>query len=229
MPWLFARVATSIPAVCRALNADGGARKTYFLSAGVPRVVTVVSRLTIARSARPSVWAIDPNMVRGSAASRSPTLPSKCTSPPKAIVTGVPVGTRSPSRTGSEARGSPGGEDVTASAGGVAEGDVVPIPGSTGTALAGSAEGEATPAVRTGPFAASTPWLDSRPDKPHPLNASPSDIAPASPTVVASTHGVTASRPPGCEQHPVRTAFHAIRTSTPPAPSLFVTCVTVSG
>src|SRR5215217_1743110 len=93
-PWLLAMVATSTPASLRAVRADGGARKVKSLGAGVPRSVMAVSRLTTARSARRRTSATGPRAVAGSAASRDPMAPSKWTSPPKAMVTGSPVGSR---------------------------------------------------------------------------------------------------------------------------------------
>src|SRR5215216_714118 len=86
-------VATSTPAALRAVRADGGARKVKSLGAGVPRSVMAVSRLTTARSARRRTLAMGPR-VAGLAASRDPIAPSKWTSPPKARVTGSPVGSR---------------------------------------------------------------------------------------------------------------------------------------
>src|SRR5512132_1529515 len=85
-------VATSTPASLRAVRAEGGARKVKSLGAGVPRSVMAVSRLTTARSARRSTPAIGPKVVAGLAARRAAIAPSKWTSPPKARVTGSPVG-----------------------------------------------------------------------------------------------------------------------------------------
>src|SRR5215217_3907 len=93
-------VATSTPASLRAVRADGGARKVKSLGAGLPRSVMAVSRLTTARSARRSTLATGPKVVAGLAARRLAIAPSKWTSPPKARVTGSPVGSL-----GSPARG----------------------------------------------------------------------------------------------------------------------------
>src|SRR5664280_2764398 len=90
MPWLLAIVATVTPPARSAGNAVAGARNRYCLAAGVPRSVTAVSRLTTARSAPASTGWIGASVVAGSA-SRGRTTPSKCTSPPKASVTAVPV------------------------------------------------------------------------------------------------------------------------------------------
>ena len=100
-------VATSTPASLRAVRAGGGARKVKSLGAGVPRSVIAVSRLTTARSARRSTPAIGPRVVAGLAASRDSIAPSKWTSPPKARVTGSPVGSRvrRPAGGGGRARG----------------------------------------------------------------------------------------------------------------------------
>src|SRR4051812_47852937 len=90
MPWLLAMVATSTPALRRASYDDGGERKVKSLSCGVPRVVTAVSRFTIARSARRRYAAIGPNPPSARA-----DAPTKCVSPPNAIVTGwVGIGVR---------------------------------------------------------------------------------------------------------------------------------------
>src|SRR3954447_17308533 len=85
-PWLLAMVTTSMPAERSAVKALGGARKVYFFTAGAPLVVIAVSRLTIARSALDNTAAIGPIAVVGSALSLMPSAPSKCTSPPKAMV-----------------------------------------------------------------------------------------------------------------------------------------------
>src|SRR4029453_7041596 len=98
-PWLLAMVTTSTPAALRAVRAVGGARKVKSLAAGVPRSVMAVSRFTTARSARRRTLAIGPKVVAGSADRRDSMAPSKWTSPPKARVTGSPVGSL-----GSEAR-----------------------------------------------------------------------------------------------------------------------------
>jgi hypothetical protein len=71
---------TSMPAAFTASYALGGARKWNSFGSGAPRVVTAVSRLTIARSAADRVDEIDPNAVAGSP-SRSPVRSAKCTSP----------------------------------------------------------------------------------------------------------------------------------------------------
>src|SRR6266508_2334858 len=85
-------VATSTPAASSAVKAEAGARKANSLAAAVPRSVMAVSRLTTARSARRSTPPIGPKVVAGSLARRVATAPSKWTSPPKAMVTGAPVG-----------------------------------------------------------------------------------------------------------------------------------------
>src|SRR6266508_3850419 len=85
-------VATSTPAASSAVKAEAGARKVNSLAAAVPRSVMAVSRLTTARSARRSTPPIGPKVVAGSLARRVATAPSKWTSPPKAMVTGAPVG-----------------------------------------------------------------------------------------------------------------------------------------
>src|SRR5215218_10166035 len=99
-PWLLAMVATSTPASLRAVRAAGGARKVKSLGAGVPRSVMAVSRLTTARSARRRTPAMGPKVVAGLVASRDPIAPSKWTSPPKAMVTGSPVGSLVPPAVG---------------------------------------------------------------------------------------------------------------------------------
>ena len=98
-PWLLAIVATSTPAALSAVNAAAGARNVNCFGSAAPPSVIAVSRLTMARSARDSTVPTGPSVVAGSAASRSETRPSKCTSPAKARVicgagvgSGVPVG-----------------------------------------------------------------------------------------------------------------------------------------
>ena len=82
MPWLLARVTASTPAARRASKALSGARNVYCLGAGVPRRVTAVSRLTMARSASARTWPAEPQRCVSARAA----TPSKCTSPAKASV-----------------------------------------------------------------------------------------------------------------------------------------------
>src|SRR3954454_10105138 len=78
-----------MPASVSALSALAGARKVYCLGAGVPRSVIAVSRFTIAMSYQRSTGAIPLSTVAGFALSAVRSGPSKCTSPPKASVTGA--------------------------------------------------------------------------------------------------------------------------------------------
>src|SRR6476659_9765177 len=96
MPWLLAIVVTSTPAERRASKAVGGARKLNAFGTGVPRAVTAVSRLTMARSAAERTGLIGPTAVAGSSASRAAVIWWNVVSPANAMVTdwgcGRPVG-----------------------------------------------------------------------------------------------------------------------------------------
>ena len=91
MPWLFAIDATSIEPPRSARNAVAGVRKVNSFEAAAPVSVTAVSRFATAMSACPSTGAIGASIPEGSAASLLASTPSKCTSPPKAKVTGLPL------------------------------------------------------------------------------------------------------------------------------------------
>ena len=84
--WLFAIVATSMPAEASAAKARGGAWNTYRLpGAGCPPLPTEVSRFTIATSAAARAPVTGASAVAGSSNLLS-SAPSKCTSPATAIV-----------------------------------------------------------------------------------------------------------------------------------------------
>src|ERR1700737_2316803 len=80
-----------MPAAFRALKAVGGARNWYCLGWGVPPVVIAVSRLTIMMSAPAYRGLAGLSMVVAAASSFRRNTPSKCTSPPKTMVTGFPL------------------------------------------------------------------------------------------------------------------------------------------
>ena len=87
-------VTSEMWAALSAVMAVAGASKMYGLDWGSGHVlsVTAVSRLTIVRfEPLKSCGMVSPNAVAGSFARRSPTSPAKCTSPPKPMVTGLPL------------------------------------------------------------------------------------------------------------------------------------------
>ncbi len=92
-PWLLASVMSVILAAWKAVIALAGAWKTYCLGCGLgqPAIVRANSKFVIDRSTSVNRLATFPSSaVAGSAASRVPSAPSKCTSPPKPNVTGCP-------------------------------------------------------------------------------------------------------------------------------------------
>src|SRR5215472_16978622 len=95
-----------MPAAFTAWYAVGGARKWNSFGSGVPRVVTGVSRLTIAKSTLLSSLAIGPNAVSGFFSSRVSVRPSKWASPAKSsVITGGAAGVVGPGLPDAPVRG----------------------------------------------------------------------------------------------------------------------------